>query len=168
MTTTIKLRSPKELGPALRRLGRNMNTAAVSALRKTARWGAAEALRVSATSDPRPRARGTFERSFVVTKLPDGAALSNSAAHAVFVERGRRPGRMPPVQAIVDWMIAKKLARGRSPDQLRAVALRIARKIGRRGTKGRFVMRRTMPGMATRLRLELALEMRKAFERSGR
>jgi hypothetical protein len=174
MTTTIKLRSPKDLGPAMRRLGRNMDTAAVTALRKTARWGAAEALRMSATSSPRPRATGTFERSFVVTKLPDGAALSNSAAHARFVEIGRKAGRMPPVQAIVDWMIAKRIDKklgrksGESRDaQIRAVALRIARKIGKRGTKGRLVMRRTMPGLAKRLRIELAMEMRKTFERSG-
>jgi hypothetical protein len=28
-------------------------------------------------------------------------------------------------------------------------------------------MRRTMPGLAKRLRIELAMEMRKTFERSG-
>ena len=171
MTTTIKLRSPKDLGPALRKLGRQMDRAAVEALRKTARWGAAEALRVSATSTPRPRARGTFERSFVVTKLPDGAVLSNSARHAIFVEIGRRPGKPPPVQAIIEWLIAKRFkpARGSGDrdKQLRSVARLIARKIGRKGTKGRHVMRRTVPGMRRRLRLELALAMRKAFERAG-
>ena len=182
MTTTIKLRSPRELGPALRKLGRSMDRAAVEALRKTARWGVAEALRVSATSTPRPRARGTFERSFVVTKLHDGAALSNSARHAIFVELGRRPGKQPPVQAIIEWMIAKridkalgrKLGRDKSGRfqgvggvELEAVARRIARKIGRKGTKGRHVMRRTMPGLRRRLRIELHLAISKAFERAA-
>jgi hypothetical protein len=106
-----------------------------------------------------------------VTKLPDGAVLSNSARHAIFVELGRRPGRQPPVQAILEWMIAKRFrpARGSGDrdKQLRSVARLIARKIGRKGTKGRHVLRRTMPGLQRRLRLEMAIAMRKAFERAG-
>ena len=182
MTTTIKLKSPKDLGPAVRRLGGSMDAGMVRALRKTARWGAAEALRVSASTQPRPRATGTYDRSFVVTKLVDGAVLSNSAGHARFVEVGRAAGRQPPVQAIIDWMIAKKidkqLSRGLGRDkqgklrslgraQLEAVARRIARKIGRKGTRGRYVMRRTIPGIRKRLKLEVMLEMRRVFERAG-
>lgn len=178
MTTTIKLRSPKDLGPALRKLGKGMDAAMLVALRKTARWGAAQALRVSATSKPRLRATGTFDRSFVVTKLARGALLSNSARHAIFVEVGRRPGRMPPVAAILDWMIAKRIdkqigaALGRDKagrfqaaprELLEAAALRIARKIGRRGTKGRRVMAQVLPLLRKRLRVEIDREMAKAF-----
>jgi hypothetical protein len=166
VTTTIKLKSPQQLGPAVRRLSKSMDRSVVKALRNTARWGAAEALRVSASTSPRPRATGTFERSFVVTKLVDGALLSNSAKHARFVEVGRAPGKQPPVQAIVDWMIARKIGQG-GEAQIRATARRIARKIGRRGTRGRYVMKRTIPGMRKRLALEMMLEMRKAFERAG-
>ena len=182
MTTTIKLKSPKDLGPAVRRLGKRMDTGMVKALRKAARWGATEALRVSASTVPRPRATGTYERSFVVTKLVDGAVLSNSAGHARFVEVGRAPGRQPPVQAIIDWMIARKIdkqmARGLGRDssgrfqslgqaRLESAARRIARKIGRKGTKGRYVMKRTIPGIRKRVKLEVMLEMRRVFERAG-
>lgn len=162
MTTTIKLRTPKELGPALRKLGRRMDAAVVLALRKTARWGASQAVRVSATTVPRPRATGTFERSFVVTRLRDGAVLSNSARHAVFVEVGRRPGRMPPIAAILEWMIAKRLARAKGASS-QALAFMIARKIGRRGTKGRYVMRKVLGLLRVRLQVEIDAEMKRAF-----
>ena len=178
MATTIKLRTPKELGPALRKLGKRMDAGMVVALRKTARWGASQAVRVSAATQPRPRATGTFERSFVVTKLRDGAVLSNSARHAIFVEVGRRPGRMPPVAKILEWMITKRIdkqigrklgrdAKGRfvsaSREELEAVALRIARKIGRRGTKGRHIMRQVLALLRVRLRVEIDAEMKRVF-----
>ena len=162
MSTTIKLRSPRELGPALRKLGKNMDAAMLDALRKTARWGAAQALRVSATTTPRPRATGTFERSFVVSRIPKGALLSNSAGHAIFVELGRQPGRMPPVAAILAWMIAKRIKAGSESAQ-RSAAIRIARKIGRRGTKGRFIMRQVVGLLRKRLRVEIDAAMAKAF-----
>jgi hypothetical protein len=167
MTTTVKLRSPKDLGPAMRKLGKNMQAGVVQALRKTARWGASDAVRISATSVPRPRALGTFERSFVVTKLVDGAALSNSARHARFVELGRAPGKQPPVQAILEWMIAKRMGAKGDPGTM-AHARAIARKIGRRGTKGRFVFRRLIPRMQARLQIEMSAAMRAAFEKSSR
>jgi hypothetical protein len=50
-----------------------------------------------------------------------------------YVERGRRPGRQPPVEAIELW-VQRKL--GVSPDESRNVAYLIARAIGRRGTSG--------------------------------
>ncbi len=161
MATTIKLRTPKELGPALRKLGKRMDAGMVIALRKTARWGASQAVRVSATTQPRPRATGTFERSFVVTKLRDGAVLSNSARHAIFVEIGRRPGRMPPVSKILEWMVAKRL--GRADGRSLARAYMIARKIGRRGTKGRHIMRQVLALLRVRLRVEIDAEMKRVF-----
>ena len=178
MTTTIRIRSPKDLGPALRKLGRSMDAAMIVALRKTARWGAGQALMVSATTQPRPRASGTYERSFVVTKIPKGALLSNSAGHAIFVELGRRPGRMPPVAKILEWMILKRIdkqisrqqgrdAGGRfvaaTQEQLHAVALRIARAIGKRGIKGRKIMQQLQPLLRARLRIEIDEAMKKAF-----
>lgn len=53
------------------------------------------------------------------------------------VERGRRPGKMPPVDAIEYWVIRKGIA---SPGpESRSVAFLIARAIGARGTKGAFM-----------------------------
>jgi hypothetical protein len=176
VTTTIKLSSPKQLGPAIRRLGKSMDRAAVRALRNAARYGATQAVAVSAKTVPRPRARGTFERSFIVTKLPNGAVLSNAAKHSLFVEVGRKPGLNPPVKSIIAWMQAKKIdraPRGRrmrrlSAWRIRSIAYVISRKIGKRGFKGRYVLKRTMPKIAKRLLIELSIEFRREFERASR
>lgn len=49
------------------------------------------------------------------------------------VEDGRKPGTMPPVEAIEIWVIRKL---GIAPPESRGVAFVIARAIGRRGTQG--------------------------------
>lgn len=159
--------SPRELGPALRRLGADMDKACVRAFQNAARYGATMVLQTSAKTIPRPRARGTYERSWVVTKLPDGAALSNAAPHAVFVERGRKRGRLPPVKSILEWMQAKQLTKKLGPHASRRVAYLIAKKIGAKGVKGRYVLKRTMPAIAKRVLFELTIEMRRAFDRQG-
>ena len=164
--TTIKLRHPKQLGPAVRTLARQFDSGIIRALRKTARYGATQAVKVSAQSRPhRPRATGTYERSFLVMKVPDGAILTNSAKHSIFVELGRRPGKRPPLKVIEEWVRIKRIAKG---PKSRRVAIAIARKIGRKGTKGRFVMKRTMPIVAKRLPLEIALEMQRSIDRAAR
>lgn len=57
-----------------------------------------------------------------------------------WAENGRRPGKMPPVSAILEWIEAKRIvpyadANGRVPS-LNSLAFLIARKIGRDGTEG--------------------------------
>ena len=49
------------------------------------------------------------------------------------VERGRRPGKMPPVDAIELW-VNRKL--GLQGNEAKSVAFLVARAIGRRGTRG--------------------------------
>lgn len=57
----------------------------------------------------------------------------NPVMYALPVEDGRKPGKMPPVEAIQLWVIRKGIGpRGDS----RSTAFVIARSIGRRGTKG--------------------------------
>ena len=167
MATTIKLSSPKQLGPAVRLLTRQMDRGVIKALQLTARYGATQALRVSAATDPRPRATGTFERSFVVTKLSDGAVLSNAARHARFVEVGRAAGRQPPVQAILGWMLAKRMTFASEAEQL-ATARKIARAIGRRGIKGRYILKRTVPIMRKRMEVEIARQVQRVFDKASR
>lgn len=65
--------------------------------------------------------------------------ISNPLVYALPVENGRKPGRMPPVDAIQLWVIRKGIA-GR--DDSRSVAFLIARAIGRRGTKGAFMFKK--------------------------
>lgn len=65
--------------------------------------------------------------------------IVNPLTYAVAVENGRKPGRMPPIDAIQLWVIRKGIA-GR--DDSRSVAFLIARAIGRRGTKGAFMFKK--------------------------
>lgn len=65
--------------------------------------------------------------------------ISNPLFYAAPVEYGRKPGRMPPVEAIQLWVIRKGIA---SSDNAKSVAFLIARAIGKRGTKGAFMFKR--------------------------
>lgn len=58
--------------------------------------------------------------------------LVNPVPHAWFAEKGRRPGKMPPISAIELWVRRKA---GVSASESRSVAFLIARAIGRRGTR---------------------------------
>ena len=79
------------------------------------------ALRGSETTEVRGRGAEIMGRIF--TPLAYGAA----------VEHGRKPGKMPSVDAIQYWVERKGIAGDEDPRQ---VAFLIARAIGRRGTKG--------------------------------
>lgn len=64
-----------------------------------------------------------------------------------YVENGRKPGKMPPIKVIKDWIQVKRIVprplRGKvpSPDQL---AFLIARKIGRDGIPAKHILERTI------------------------
>ena len=67
------------------------------------------------------------------------AILANAILYHDVREEGRRPGRMPPVAALIPW-VGSKL--GVPPgDERRQVAFLVARKIGRRGYPGAFMVR---------------------------
>lgn len=56
--------------------------------------------------------------------------------YATFVDRGRRPGRKPPVGAILDWIQSKSITP--NPGQTRlSLAYAIATAIGKRGIRPR-------------------------------
>jgi hypothetical protein len=59
--------------------------------------------------------------------------------HMPALEFGRRPGRMPPPQALEGWVRRKMGVSGRD---VRRVAFLVARRIGRRGTKGAHMFER--------------------------
>lgn len=111
----VQLKSPAELKRALRQFGTEAEDMLAKAMQDAARFGVAAILRTSAQTRPRPKASGTYERSWLVNKLKDGATISNSAMHAVFVERGRKPGRRPPKQPLVEWVYQKRLAKRPKP-----------------------------------------------------
>jgi hypothetical protein len=97
-------------------------------------------------SVPPPVDRGTYRRSFEAHDLPDGAVFLNTSSHGEIVERGRRPGKWPPREAIERWVRRKfrvSLGRGRKADaQVRSIAFLVARKIARKGIEGKHVLLR--------------------------
>lgn len=68
-----------------------------------------------------------------------------------FVEYGRRAGKMPPINAILNWIKVKQIVprpiNGKIPDT-RQLAFLIARKIGNEGYKGRHPIENITKGSA--------------------
>jgi hypothetical protein len=60
----------------------------------------------------------------------------------VYVEYGRRPGSMPPPDAILEWIKAKRINRGDRTDE--SLAWAIAKSIQRRGIKGIFFLEKAV------------------------
>lgn len=151
---SLRLRSFPEFRAAIAALGTQVERDAIRGMRKVARWGRSEVLRTSRATQPRPRAWGQYEEGWQVQSKRDGAELVNTSRHALFVEEGRKPLRkQPPLPVIVRWVMKKRLALKRNAAI--PIAMAIARKIGRRGIKGRFVLTRTMPKISARLQREL-------------
>jgi hypothetical protein len=82
------------------------------------------------------------------------AVVGTPLHYAAVVEQGRRPGRRPPVSALLLW-VRRRL--GVSAERAPSVAFLIARKIGRVGSAGHFMFART--------RAQLEPIARQRFER---
>lgn len=67
------------------------------------------------------------------------AVVSSSLFYAPIVEVGRRPGKRPPVEALVTW-VTRKL--GVAPGEAARVAFLVSRKIGARGYAGYHMFER--------------------------
>ena len=74
-------------------------------------------------------ATGEYRSGWFYQVWPKALVVGNHADHALYVEKGRRPGKRPPMSAIQRWMAAKGI-----PSR---AAFPIARAIGKRGIKGR-------------------------------
>jgi len=152
---TVHLRTLRDLERVIGVLGWHMEAAIREAAFKAAQWGEARAVRE--TTRARISASQTFARSWISRRLKDGAVVGNSAKHAYFVERGRKPGKGPPVDAIEAWIKLKKLM----PDKPPKVSKQAARKavIGR-GPSG------NISGAKQRARLNKDIALRTKIHRS--
>jgi hypothetical protein len=101
---------------------------------------------------------GVFLRAWKSEVLTgrDAVYIYNQAPYAGVIEYGRRAGSTPPpVEAIARW--AQR--RFRMPyDRARGLAFGIAKRIGRRGLKGRHIL--TSPAMTMRLEEMFVEEIR--------
>lgn len=77
--------------------------------------------------------RGSIGTEIRGARLNLHGEVATANLYAEPVEKGRRAGRMPPIDAIELWVVRKRIA---PPDQARGVAFLIARAIGAHGTQG--------------------------------
>jgi hypothetical protein len=217
MFTRVNLTSPRQLPAALRKHEILVERAMRKAMIKTARFGITAVQKTIRQTDPKPYAFGTYSQSWAIQKTKTGAIFGSSAKHSIFVEVGRRPGRMPPLEPILEWVRIKRLGipkatkkigaktrrpatkktasqkaanaakrsaagtggkpkRSKKPSKgaikkanaQRSFAFMVQRKIGKKGTKGRYILLRTMPTIQKRADKELKREVAKALKKATR
>ena len=90
------------------------------------------------------------------------------ADHWKFVDRGRKPGKRPPMQPIQEWIARKGIplkGKGAKKNQARTLAFLIARKIGLRGTKGTNFVRETInSSFKSRMKKEVSTALGKEIK----
>lgn len=167
----VRVKDFYALGRALKALGREVDKGAEMALWKAARWGVGHARGIAAATEPRPKAKGDYESGFRAERIKGGGRLYNASAHARWVERGRKPGKGPPIEAITEWVMVKGIVRRsryKAKDKFaeaRSVAFAVQRKIAKHGIKGRYVLDRAMPGVRAKAKASLARMIAQIAER---
>lgn len=177
----IYVRGPAELQRQLDRLGKAVDGAMEVAAGRASIWA------VAFLAETAPRASGTYATSFRRRRLRgEGAEVGSVAQHAIFVELGRRPGGRPPLGPILRWMKSKHISanpgkRGRRRTgaaggkrrktrrqrALISMAARIAAKIAKRGTTGKYHVMHAVPAVQQRFFIEATAVM-EALMRSSR
>lgn len=146
--------TPHDLPDALRKHIERRMAEVRAAANEVAQRGAFEA-RWMAQQEDIPD-QGDYHNSFKAIPTATGAALINTAPHAVYVEHGRRPGApMPPEQPIADW------ARRKLGVEDRHAVWLIRKKIAEKGIKPRWIMKR----MASWMKKLFVLETRRILSR---
>jgi hypothetical protein len=75
--------------------------------------------------------------------------IGSALTYASFANYGRKPGKRPPVNAIVKWIALKPIDTGGR--DIRQVAFAIAAVIGKRGVKPKLFMERAMETATPRI-----------------
>lgn len=182
----------------MRKDARTIERAAASACVQAARYGHTAVIRAARLIRKKPIATGTYQSGWQVQRLPKngGAVLGNVAKHATFVERGRRPGKMPPKTAIIRWLRVKKFTPKEGQDPLKkprkssprtvagwkraqrrrraygarlhSLAHVIAKAIGRRGIAARPILKRMLRPIRRRLDKEMNDEIKRMLAKAKR
>lgn len=99
-----------------------------------------------------------YERQGAIAAWRVGSALH----YAPFVNYGRKPGKRPPVEAILKWIALKPVDTGN--ENPRRVAFAIAAAIGKRGVKPKLFFERTLELMTPRVEEIFVSELKKEIE----
>lgn len=168
----VHLANMTMLRPALRKLQREVYAEVLNALVDTARFGHGKAVQKTKQEDA--VASTTYLNAWEVKKTPEGAVLGNSAYHSYFAEVGRKRGKAPPLDAILEWIrhknfslrrmqtvtdvrarrrtrrassAGKRRASRKRERIVRTFAFAIQQLIAKRGTKGRYILRGLLPAI---------------------
>jgi len=138
---TLVLRGPHELQGAIMALEREATKAVERSLVRAGQYGRTVMQALTKRQDA--RGSGAYGASFITERIKGGAMITNTARHSLFVERGRRPGRAPPLDPIIEWVKAKgfaKTALKKARQRRRAASgkSRVRRKPGPKKMKGRI------------------------------
>lgn len=126
----IEVRFESSALPRLTEMPKKLRWALARAVSRTAQEGAVDMKQEAARQ--RIAARSTLINSIKADQVDDLSwTLGPHVNYARAVFEGRKPGKMPPLQAIQDWAKAKRIGADRG------TAWAIARAIGRRGIRGR-------------------------------
>jgi len=102
---------------------------------------------------------GRLKQSISVQKTKEGGRrVGTETGYGLYVEFGRGPGKMPPIDVLTRWVELKLKIKGKAA---KAVAFMIARKIGKRGTKAQPFLRPAFERTKKRLILDLRKQMAK-------
>ena len=130
-------------------LTRALRRAPTECLRGMDRGMAAGALHIMRRArELAPKATSLLTQSIIASRVGMGEHIVAAlAGHTGPVEQGRKPGPMPPVQPIIDWIRARGIEpRDPSIRTQRGLAFAIARKISRDGTEAQPFMRPALTG----------------------
>jgi len=107
--------TPKQAPKALAKFQTLVQAAITDGMRETAQFGLTAVERqIGRTTPYRPVATNTYRQSWTVQKTKHGAILGNPTVQSYFVEVGRKAGKAPPFDAILQWVKVKRLA-GKRP-----------------------------------------------------
>ncbi|MHC4076177.1 MAG: hypothetical protein ACYSRZ_07175 [Planctomycetota bacterium] len=119
----------------------------------------AEKTPVGVTGELRAGIHGKVISDIMGVVRPTGPSVT----YADIREKGRKPGKFPPVDAITLWV--KRVI---APENLKAVSFLVGRKIAKFGYKGAFMFRDTENDASVRFRVTRIIEKAKRrFEKKA-
>lgn len=131
-----------------------------------------------ASTDPQPVDQGQYKAAWGFEPIPGGALVGNASKQALWIERGRAPGPVP-YGPILAWVRRKGFVKAQAKATAKAgqrratktdieqaeagAAFAIQKKISERGIEPRWVLRRAVEALRSRLPRLLQDALRRAL-----
>lgn len=108
------------------------------------------------------KASGKFQDE-IESEISNLSVKLFGAPHSVFVEKGRGPGKFPPVKVIEDWIEVKQGLPTVFKERKKQFAYLIARKIAREGTDGSDILESSIQNFVEKRLWKLMDELGDAY-----